>query len=89
VEGGLAANKGNADSTGTGVIRMQSNVAHIKWAMSELSVSCAQWRRQGSCQHETVRYETYDFRWLSNSSLVSDRIGDGLVNKGARIWTVP
>jgi Tol biopolymer transport system component len=33
--------------------------------------------------------ETYDLRWLSNSSLVFDRIGDGLFNKGARIWTVP
>jgi hypothetical protein len=33
--------------------------------------------------------ETYDLRWLSISSLVFDRIGDGLFNKGARIWTVP
>jgi Tol biopolymer transport system component len=33
--------------------------------------------------------ETYDLRWLTNSSLIFDRIGEGLFNPHARIWTVP
>ena len=33
--------------------------------------------------------KTYGLRWLSNSSLIFDRIGEGLFNNGARIWTVP
>ncbi len=33
--------------------------------------------------------ETYDLRWLTNSSLIFDRIGQGLFNPHARIWTVP
>jgi Tol biopolymer transport system component len=33
--------------------------------------------------------ETYDLRWLTNSSLIFDRIGEGIFNPHARIWTVP
>ena len=33
--------------------------------------------------------KTYGLRWLSNTSLIFDRIGEGLFNSGARIWTVP
>jgi len=32
--------------------------------------------------------ETFDLRWLPDNSLVFDRIGEGLFNEGARIWTV-
>jgi hypothetical protein len=32
--------------------------------------------------------ETFDLRWLSNSSLIFDRIGETMFNKGGRIWTV-
>jgi hypothetical protein len=33
--------------------------------------------------------ETYDLRWLTTSSLIFDRIGEGIFNQHARIWTVP
>ncbi len=33
--------------------------------------------------------ETYDLRWLTNSSLIFDRIGEWIFNQHARIWTVP
>jgi hypothetical protein len=33
--------------------------------------------------------ETFDLRWLTDSSLIFDRIGEGLFNSHARIWTVP
>jgi hypothetical protein len=33
--------------------------------------------------------ETYDLRWLSNTSVVFDRVGEGLFNEGARIWIAP
>jgi hypothetical protein len=33
--------------------------------------------------------ETYDLRWLTETSLIFDRVGDELFNVGARIWTVP
>ncbi len=33
--------------------------------------------------------ETFDLRWLTNSSLIFDRIGEGFFNPHARIWTVP
>lgn len=33
--------------------------------------------------------ETYDLRWLTQESLIFDRIGEGMFNGHARIWTVP
>jgi hypothetical protein len=33
--------------------------------------------------------ETFDLRWLTDSTLIFDRIGEELFNAGARIWTVP
>ena len=33
--------------------------------------------------------ETYDLRWLTRESLIFDRIGEGIFNGHARIWTVP
>lgn len=32
--------------------------------------------------------ETYDLRWLTNGSLIFDRISEGMFNEHARIWTV-
>jgi WD40 repeat protein len=37
----------------------------------------------------TSKDETYDLRWLTNSSLIFDRIGEAMFNEHARIWTVP
>ena len=33
--------------------------------------------------------QTFDLRWLTNSSLIFDRIGETMFNQHARIWTVP
>lgn len=33
--------------------------------------------------------ETYNLRWLTRESLIFDRIGEGIFNGHARIWTVP
>jgi hypothetical protein len=32
--------------------------------------------------------ETYDLRWLTQDSLIFDRVSEGLFNEHARIWTV-
>jgi hypothetical protein len=69
--------------------RLREHRSDLKfWGGSPIWVVSAQ---GGAPRQMTLpsKDETCDLRWLTNSSLVFDRIGEGLFNPHARIWTVP